>query len=287
MQQVFLSSVSRGLEPYREVAYQVINGLDGYHCVRMEDFGARDWESDDFCRARVAECDLFIGIVGLLYGSCPPGSSISYTEREYDAAVESGKHRLMCLAPPEFPLAGELRESDEKHHKQEAFRARVKVDRQVDFFANPDQLGTKVVQGIHNLAAQSWSALNNTKVKTRLLFPFVSSREGFDTGLTISNISAMPGEDRGTSGACAIHYYGDCGDGSSAPSPQFSRAVAAGEVLIWTLFAGGITDYLLKPTPTFQGYIIVECSFPARGFAMLSDLGANKVATGYLAEILS
>jgi|SRR5580658_9319984 len=39
---VFLSSVAQGLEECRDAAYRAIEGLDGYHCDRMEDFGARD-----------------------------------------------------------------------------------------------------------------------------------------------------------------------------------------------------------------------------------------------------
>ena len=43
---VFLSSTGKDLTEYREAAYKAIEGLDGYHCVRMEDFGARDWDAD-------------------------------------------------------------------------------------------------------------------------------------------------------------------------------------------------------------------------------------------------
>lgn len=42
MRTVFLSSTSKDLESYREAAYRAIEGLDGYRCVRMEDFGSRD-----------------------------------------------------------------------------------------------------------------------------------------------------------------------------------------------------------------------------------------------------
>ena len=38
---VFLSSVALSLEGYRNAVYRAIERLDGYHCVRMEDFGAR------------------------------------------------------------------------------------------------------------------------------------------------------------------------------------------------------------------------------------------------------
>lgn len=77
---VFLSSTAKDLKEYREAAYRAIEGLDGYHCVRMEDFGARDDISEDFCLSRVEECDLFVGIVGHLYGSCPNIREKSYAE---------------------------------------------------------------------------------------------------------------------------------------------------------------------------------------------------------------
>lgn len=74
---VFLSSTAKDLTDYREAAYQAIEGLDGYHSVRMEDFGARDAMADEFCQSKVAECDLFVGIVGHCYGSSPQDSAKS------------------------------------------------------------------------------------------------------------------------------------------------------------------------------------------------------------------
>ena len=147
---VFLSSTARDLKEYREAAYKAIEGLDGYHCVRMEDFGARDYESDEFCCARVDECDLFVGIVGHLYGSCPTGSNQSYTEREYESAVEAGKPRLMFVAPRDFPVPADLIESDEKRKKQKAFRERVSKDRMRADFKSPDNLALRVAQAIPN-----------------------------------------------------------------------------------------------------------------------------------------
>src|SRR5689334_13522743 len=80
VRRVFLSSVGRGLEKCREATYEAIGRLDGYHCVRMEDFGARGVHSVEHCISSVATCEIFVGIVGHLYGSCPPGSSESFTE---------------------------------------------------------------------------------------------------------------------------------------------------------------------------------------------------------------
>jgi hypothetical protein len=99
---VFLSSTFRDLAKHREAVIAAIESLDGYHCVCKEKFGARDWEADAFCGAKVQECDLFIGIVGHLHGSCPPNSAQSYTEREFDAAIAANKSRLMFIAPEDF-----------------------------------------------------------------------------------------------------------------------------------------------------------------------------------------
>jgi len=39
--------------------------------------------------------------------------------------------------------------------------------------------------------------------------------------------------------------------------------------------------------PGFLGYVIARCAFsPARGFAMMSELGICNFATGYLAEVI-
>src|SRR5438045_978279 len=98
VRKVFLSSTARDLGPHREAVFAAIRALDGFQCVRMEEFGARAWEADAFCRARVAECDVFLGLVGHLYGSSPEESEVSFTEREHDAAFAASVPRLLFLA---------------------------------------------------------------------------------------------------------------------------------------------------------------------------------------------
>jgi formylglycine-generating enzyme required for sulfatase activity len=151
VRRVFLSSTARDLGPHREAVFQAISGLDGFLCVRMEDFGARAWEADAFCRARVAECDVFLGLVGHLYGSSPEGSDASFTEREHDAAAADGIPRLLFLASDDLPMPPSLREPDEKWQRQLRFRERIRKERVVAFFDFPDPLATKVVAALRNL----------------------------------------------------------------------------------------------------------------------------------------
>jgi formylglycine-generating enzyme required for sulfatase activity len=156
---VFLSSTAKDLGSYRDAVYEAISGLDGFHCVRMEDFGARDWAADDFCRAKVAECDVFVGLLGHLYGSSPPGSKTSFTEREYEAAEERGLPLLLFLASEDLPFPPTLREKDILWKRQQRFRARVSKDRIVAFFKAPDALATQVVTALHHLEPEQTSAI--------------------------------------------------------------------------------------------------------------------------------
>jgi tetratricopeptide (TPR) repeat protein len=151
---VFLSSTGKDLAAHRKAAGDAINKLDGYKCIRMEDFGARNAMADDFCQAKVKECDVFVGILGHCYGSSPKGSEQSYTEQEYDAAVATGKPRLMFLAREDFPLPPNLREPDERWDKQRAFRDRVNTEQIRDTFSSPEDLARGVVQAIGNWERQ-------------------------------------------------------------------------------------------------------------------------------------
>ncbi len=145
---VFLSSTARDLPDHRAKVYDTIQRL-GYRCVRMEDFGAIDSVPVDFCRATVRECDIFVGIVGLLYGSTPPDDDRSFTEIEYEAAVASNRPRLMFLSPESFSLAEDLRREAEKtRDRQNHFRERIREERICDTFESSDDLARRVAEAL-------------------------------------------------------------------------------------------------------------------------------------------
>src|ERR1700724_403015 len=150
MWEIFLSSTSADLAPYRAAVHQAISELEGFHCVWMEGFGARDDWALDLCRQKVRDCDLFIAILGLYHGSSPAGSQRSYTELEYEAAVEYRRSRLVFMTPDDFPLKGNLREPDEKWQRQQDFRRNVSLDRVRATFSSPTTLAREVVVAIYN-----------------------------------------------------------------------------------------------------------------------------------------
>ncbi len=288
MQTVFLSSVASGLHEYREAVYQAIEGLDGYHCLRMEDFGSRSETPYSVCLAKISECDLFIGLLGHQYGSIAPETGKSYSESEYDVAVEYDKDLLIQMAPEEFPVPANLIESDDLRKKQADFRAKANSKSHVGFFSgrSTDELAHKVTQAILNRRNEGikQKVIIPGPTISKLLFPFITNQAGFDTGVAISNISADPYGTPAQQGTCTIYYYGHITGGFPAPPQQTSGVIYAGSQLIFTFSNGG--NSLIVAMPGFQGYLIVECRFKASGFAMITDLGAQHLGSSYLAQIL-
>ena len=151
---VFLSSTARDLHAYREKVAEVINRLDGFKCIRMEDFGARVFQADEFCRTQIKQCDVAVFIVGLCHGSSPEQAEDSYTAREYNEAVNAGVSRLLFLSAEGVFYPGYYRESDEQWQSQQAFRQRLSQELIRDTFTTPEELASKLATALGNWARE-------------------------------------------------------------------------------------------------------------------------------------
>jgi hypothetical protein len=122
---------------------------------------------------------------------------------------------------------------------------------------------------------------------TNLLWPYVTARSGFDTGMVVSNTSKDPFGTAWQEGSCDIYYYGDV-NGGDAPPMMTSASVPAGDRVVWTLNNGPVRNGGdIVPSVGFEGYVIAHCRFQyGHGYGFISDLGAQKVAQGYIALIL-
>ena len=144
MIKVFLSSTARDLAEYRDKVYATINKLDNFSCIRMEDFGAVAAPPLEACLHKITKSDILVGIVGHLYGSCPPENAKSFTEHEFDAAVGANIPRLMFVAPDDFPVPDNLRELQNVHKRQKVFRKRILLNTTVARFKTPDDLVDRI-----------------------------------------------------------------------------------------------------------------------------------------------
>ena len=115
-----------------------------------------------------------------------------------------------------------------------------------------------------------------------LLYPFVTNQAGFDTGIALANTSLDPFGTGPQQGSVKLYYFGNTAGGGAAPPPFVTDVVPAGTELIFNLSSGG--NFGVPAVPGFEGYIISVANFQyCHAFAFISDVGAQKLAEGYLA----
>jgi hypothetical protein len=117
---------------------------------------------------------------------------------------------------------------------------------------------------------------------TNLLFPFITNQVGFDTGVALMNTTTDPWGTGNQAGTCSLYFYGN---NVPAINPFVTPVIPSGNTSAppgnWAFMASNIAT-------NFEGYMIAICNFQlAHGYAFVSDLGAQKLAHGYLALILN
>ncbi len=97
----------------------------------MAYFTARDEKPAEYCRKAVRNCEVYVGLIGLRYGSPvrdEPG--LSYTELEFETATDAGLVRLVLLLDEDavvpIPASRLMDGSAELRERQWAFRARLR-----------------------------------------------------------------------------------------------------------------------------------------------------------------
>jgi len=123
--------------------------------------------------------------------------------------------------------------------------------------------------------------------QTTLLYPFVSSEPGFDTGIAVVNTTQDTFGTRSQTGTCTFNFFATNGTNPPAfTTPMIGPA--ATDPTLKTMYAQEVSTAPGVPAATgFRGYIIAVCNFQlAHGYALFSDTGIRNWATGYLAIVL-
>jgi hypothetical protein len=138
------------------VAAEAAVSRAGDTAIDMAYFTARDSEPATYCRRVVEAADVYVGIIGFLYGTTVRDDpEWSFTELEFNVATELGLPRLVFLLDEAaaLPLPASQIIDLEHGDRQAAFRRRLReeADTTVAEVASPDELETRLYQGLMEL----------------------------------------------------------------------------------------------------------------------------------------
>jgi len=145
--QVFVSSTYADLKDERQRIIQMLMEMD---CIPtgMELFPAADEEQWKFIKRVIDDCDYYLLIIGGRHGSLTT-DGISYTEKEYDYAVERGIKVIALLRDPDEIPTDKLENDPTAHEKLKQFREKVSNGRLIKPWRNAEDL-----PGLVNISLQ-------------------------------------------------------------------------------------------------------------------------------------
>lgn len=141
--QVFVSST---FTDFKEERKAIIEGLLNakYIPTGMENFSASNDEQFKYIKKIIDTCDYYVLVVGARYGSINSLTGKSFTEQEYDYAIEKGIPVLVFLHDDPYNLPAEKRE-DDKRELLEKFRKKVSDGRLCKLWHTPSELIASVI----------------------------------------------------------------------------------------------------------------------------------------------
>lgn len=143
--QVFISSTYSDLEAERSAVEQTLLAC-GCVPIGMERFPSTNKEQFEYIKSIMNYIDYYILIIGGRYGTINDETGLSYTEMEYDYAVDMGIPILVFLKDKSTITQDKM----DKHQVElEAFTKKVSSKRLRNEFKNQDELKVKVMQAIN------------------------------------------------------------------------------------------------------------------------------------------
>jgi hypothetical protein len=151
---VFISSTYEDLQPHRKKIWELLEQFDV--TVRgMERFGARKETPLETCLAEVTQSDIYIGIIAYRLGSIESRSGKSYTQLEYEKALELKKDIYIYLADDKDSKISPLFfDVSEKHNQLENLKSILRERHTIDTFINEDDLAEKLKRKFKEILSQ-------------------------------------------------------------------------------------------------------------------------------------
>lgn len=142
---IFISSTYHDLIPYRKELWEVLAGEDlNLEILGMEKFGARSTTALETCLREVSIADVYIGIIAYRYGSIDKESNKSYTQLEYERALDCKKEILIYIMDENTSIQPKYVDLSTKGNKLLTLKKLLRKNHTVDTFLDPSDLAKKV-----------------------------------------------------------------------------------------------------------------------------------------------
>ena len=143
--EIFISSTYLDLKDYRHEVWDLLQLYKEKVSIRgMERFGARKTSSLETCINEVKKSDIYIGIIGVSFGSVHKESGKSYTQLEYEAAVENDCDIWIYLMDEENSKVHPSVIDYKNHDGLEKFKTILMNNHTYDDFKDPGDLKKKI-----------------------------------------------------------------------------------------------------------------------------------------------
>jgi hypothetical protein len=186
---VFISSTFVDLKEERKKVWDCLEKFD-VTVKGMEQFGARKSNPLATCISEVEQSDIYVGIIGMRYGSEEPNSGKSYSQLEYEKAIEQNKEILIYLIDEESSAVTPNLIQFEKIHKLNNFKAILKDKHTIDTFSNSQDLVSKLQRKFKELLTPKVTAViedeyDNTNKIMNLFFLVPAAYSGREIKLKV------------------------------------------------------------------------------------------------------
>ncbi|MDQ0638172.1 hypothetical protein QF042_001737 [Pedobacter sp. W3I1] len=186
---VFISSTFVDLKGERKKVWDSLENFD-VTIKGMEQFGARKTTPLATCISEVEQSDIYVGIIGMRYGNEEPNTGKSYSQLEYEKAVEQNKEILIYLIDEENSNVTPTLIQFDKIQKLNNFKAILKAKHTIDTFSNPQDLITKLQRKFKELLTPKITAIiedeyDNTKKVIDLFFLVPAAYSGREIKLKL------------------------------------------------------------------------------------------------------
>jgi len=162
---IFVSSTYEDLQPHRRAVWDTLEQLK-VAVSGMEIFGARSEEPLRTCLDEVSKCDVFIGILGMRYGSIHSESGKSFVQLEYETAVQRQQDILIYLIDEEnATLAPKFMDTGESARWLADFKNALRKKHTVDLFVSAEDVAGKAENALLRLFSEKGLIVEEDKLK--------------------------------------------------------------------------------------------------------------------------